>query len=152
MGDDYFSFGGVRLKKSEVASTSTRMGESFDATKGKVKNYIVSFKNGTKIAYTYTSDKRASINSPAKNRQTDVMFVKNVELKGSSKGPDEIIVVGGSVRQIDVAGDGGGDRVYLRGAEFGDAYSSHAINNKACGGNVHTDKGDKVDGHLNVKW
>ena len=143
------NFGGVKLKKSEVASTKTKTVKDYY---GKAVNlFMVDFKNGVKVAYKQSSNKfgvTPSIYARNDNNVdksiTNANFVEGLELKGSKK-MNDITISGGSVAGIDVA-NGGYDVVSVRSADNDNSgVASGTVSTKILsGGTVWTDKIDET--------
>lgn len=116
------NFGGVDLKKSEVASTKTKIVKDKDGKDAKL--FMVDFKNGVKVAYKQSPkvfgtnpsifSSKNDIGNPT---TTTVNFVEGLELKGTATDMNDITVNGGSVNGIDISDNGGGDTVKVTYAD-----------------------------------
>ena len=112
-----FTFGGVRLKKSEVATykTSTVATNQYGGTE---KVYVVEFKNGIKATYrgaqnnstmpAYISSKK----DVTAWTNTEVWGVMGLELKGTNT-KDKMDITEGSIIGIDVSGDNYSDDITI---------------------------------------
>ena len=140
------NFGGVKLQKSEVASTKTKTVKDYYGKA--VKLFMVNFKNGVKVAYKQSAN-NASIFSGKNNTwnstNTNINFVEGLELKGTNN-RDDITVRGGSISGIDVSRDGGGDtvKVTLADSDNSGVSSDDVSPNILCGGMIWTDKQDET--------
>ena len=140
------NFGGVKLQKSEVASTKTKTVKDYYGKA--VKLFMVDFKNGVKIAYKQSTN-NASIFSGKNNTwnstNTNINFVEGLELKGTNN-RDDITVRGGSINGIDVSKDGGGDtvKVTLADSDKSGVSSGNVSPNILGGGTIWTDKQDET--------
>ena len=143
MADERISFGGVTLKKSEVAGTKTEIVR--DRYGKTAKKYIVNFKNGVKVAYT-ESPKGSTIFSqrtkPTDYAETTANYVNDLEMIGSKQFQNHVNIHGGSVNGIDVA-DNAYDSVTVNRAEASHSTPS-SISSKSIlsGGTIWKDKGD----------
>ncbi len=147
-GEQIMVFGGVKLDRSEVAKTSTKLVENPKTYKQETV-FCVQFKNGVKAAYRKSDNNAASIYSSrtyqmVDDTKTTTRFVEGLELKGNSKGQNTINVIGGSIVGVDVADNGGGDDVTVDRAEVSNSRSSGFIPKLLSGGNVLTDKNDNT--------
>ena len=140
------NFGGVKLQKSEVASTKTKTVKDYYGKA--VKLFMVNFKNGVKVAYQQSAN-NASIFSGKNNTwnstNTNINFVEGLELKGTNN-RDDITVRGGSISGIDVSRDGGGDtvKVTLADSDESGVASDYVSSSILGGGTIWTDKQDET--------
>ena len=117
MADNFITLGGVKLRKSEVATykTSTVATNQYG---GKEQVYVVEFKNGIKATYrgaqnnstmpAYISSKK----DVTEWTNTEVWGVMGLELKGTNT-LDKVDVTEGSIIGIDVSGDKYSDQVTI---------------------------------------
>ena len=149
MGIDKIYFGGVKLNKSEVNSTETKIVKDKHGNEETV--YIVNFKNGVKASY------RGGENSPSSNSyisattndsdafaHTNVYDVFGLELHGNSNSGDKISIVGGSIVGVDVSNDDKTDVVNITGTDVHESSYGVLSNPPVYDGQVLVNKQDKT--------